>query len=157
MLLQDCPEHIIGSRFVLQGFNIRNSSEEAEVVTQLRKVCHDSKFNVTVFHPYFIYFDQVKRLLFNIFTKFALYFLLVFVGSSHNSAIYCCSGHDGCSLDIRPKSSLLSLGGIFNCIYRTQSPRIHDFLGHQFGCNIYDQSHHAHGILCGFCSTYILS
>merc|ERR1719341_325960 len=55
---QDCTEHIIGSRFVLQGFNIRNSSEEAEVVTQLRKVCHDSKFNVTVFHPYFIYFDQ---------------------------------------------------------------------------------------------------
>ena len=60
MLLQDCTEHIIGSRFVLQGFNIRNSSEEAEVVTQLRKVCHDSKFNVTVFHPYFIYFDQVR-------------------------------------------------------------------------------------------------
>jgi len=57
---QDCieEEHIVGSRFVLQGTNIRTANDEAGLVLQLRAVCDASKYNVTVFHPYFIYFDQ---------------------------------------------------------------------------------------------------
>lgn len=56
----DCEEeeHIVGSRFVLQGWNIKNANDEAQVVKELREVCHASKYNVTVFNPYFIYFDQ---------------------------------------------------------------------------------------------------
>jgi hypothetical protein len=33
-------------------------------VEELRQVCHLSKYNVTVFHPYFIYFDQVFSFLY---------------------------------------------------------------------------------------------
>lgn len=51
-------EHIVGARFILQGHRILNSNDESELVQELREICHQSKYNVTVFHPYFIYFDQ---------------------------------------------------------------------------------------------------
>jgi hypothetical protein len=50
---------VVGSRFVLQGHRILDSRDEARVVEELRLICHHTKYNVTVFHPYFIYFDQV--------------------------------------------------------------------------------------------------
>ena len=52
-------EHIVGARFILQGHRILNSNDESKLVHELREICHASKYNVTVFHPYFIYFDQV--------------------------------------------------------------------------------------------------
>ena len=52
-------EHIVGARFILQGHKILNSNDESKLVHELREICHASKYNVTVFHPYFIYFDQV--------------------------------------------------------------------------------------------------
>ena len=52
-------EHIAGARFILQGHKILNSNDESKLVHELREICHASKYNVTVFHPYFIYFDQV--------------------------------------------------------------------------------------------------
>ena len=62
LLLQaDCEPRteIVGSRFVLQGYRILNSRDEAKVVEELRNICHHSNYNVTVFHPFFIYYDQV--------------------------------------------------------------------------------------------------
>lgn len=62
--IEDCKgnpgalEHIVGARFLLQGHQIQNSQDEAKFVQELRDICHASKYNVTVFHPYFIYFDQ---------------------------------------------------------------------------------------------------
>jgi hypothetical protein len=53
---------VVGSRFVLQGHRILDSRDEARVVEELRLICHHTKYNVTVFHPYFIYFDQVSIL-----------------------------------------------------------------------------------------------
>jgi len=57
---QDCTgkQSIVGSRFILQGYNIRDANDEAQVVRDLRKICADSKYDISVFHPYFIYFDQ---------------------------------------------------------------------------------------------------
>jgi hypothetical protein len=52
---------VVGSRFVLQGHRILDSRDEARVVEELRLICHHTKYNVTVFHPYFIYFDQVSK------------------------------------------------------------------------------------------------
>ncbi len=52
---------VVGSRFVLQGHRILDSRDEARVVEELRLICHHTKYNVTVFHPYFIYFDQVCK------------------------------------------------------------------------------------------------
>lgn len=54
------PRRIIGSRFLIQGANIRDANDEKIFVEELRNICHASKYNVTVFHPYFIYFDQVS-------------------------------------------------------------------------------------------------
>ena len=59
--LKVCSEHIVGARFILQGHRILNSNDESELVQELRDICHASKYNVTVFHPYFIYFDQVTQ------------------------------------------------------------------------------------------------
>ncbi len=49
---------IIGARFMIQGARIYDSNQEQLFVEELRAVCHASPFNVTVFHPFFIFFDQ---------------------------------------------------------------------------------------------------
>ena len=52
-------QHIIGARFMIQGAHIYDTNQEQIFVEELRAVCHNSQFNVTVFHPFFIFFDQV--------------------------------------------------------------------------------------------------
>ena len=52
-------EHIVGSRFMIQGHRIFTARDESRLTEELREVCHRSPFNVTVFHPFFIYYDQV--------------------------------------------------------------------------------------------------
>ncbi len=32
---------------------------EKEFVQELREICHTTPLNVTVYHPFFIFFDQV--------------------------------------------------------------------------------------------------
>ena len=58
---QATTEHIVGARFILQGHRILNSNDESELVQELRDICHASKYNVTVFHPYFIYVGHVTH------------------------------------------------------------------------------------------------
>ena len=53
--------HIAAARFLIQGAYIMNAVEEKIFLEELRDVTHASKFNITVFHPYFMYFDQVRR------------------------------------------------------------------------------------------------
>ena len=56
----DGNQHIIGTRFMIQGTKIYNANQEKRFVEELRAVCGDSvPYEVYVFHPYFIYFDQV--------------------------------------------------------------------------------------------------
>ena len=43
---------------MIQGAHIYDSNQEQKFVEELRAVCHNSPFNVTVFHPFFIFFDQ---------------------------------------------------------------------------------------------------
>jgi hypothetical protein len=54
----DDGNHIIAARFMIQGAHIYDSNGEKNFVKELRAVCHASPFNVTVFHPFFIFFDQ---------------------------------------------------------------------------------------------------
>ena len=49
---------IVGARFMIQGAHIYDTNQEQNFVEELRAVCHASPFNVTVFHPFFIFFDQ---------------------------------------------------------------------------------------------------
>lgn len=50
---------IIASRFMIQAVNISDGNMEKEMVRDLRRICHESHLNVSVFHPYFVFFDQV--------------------------------------------------------------------------------------------------
>lgn len=50
---------IIGMRYLIQAVNISGTEHEKEMVRALRKICRESPLNVSVFHPYFVFFDQV--------------------------------------------------------------------------------------------------
>lgn len=49
---------IIASRFIIQTFEILDANDDKDMMETLRKVALDAPFNVTVFNPFFIYFDQ---------------------------------------------------------------------------------------------------
>lgn len=53
-------KNIIGMRYLIQAVNISGTEHEKEMVRALRKICKDSPLNVTVFHPYFVFFDQFE-------------------------------------------------------------------------------------------------
>lgn len=49
---------ILASRFIVQTYKILDANADKDMMEAFRKVAADSKFNVTVFNPFFIYFDQ---------------------------------------------------------------------------------------------------
>lgn len=51
---------IIASRFMIQAVNITDGNMEKEMVKELRRIAHESPLNISVFHPYFVFFDQVS-------------------------------------------------------------------------------------------------
>ncbi|KAF7270000.1 hypothetical protein GWI33_016989 [Rhynchophorus ferrugineus] len=53
-------ENIVAMRFLIQAVNISGTEHEKEMVRALRKICKDSPLNATVFHPYFVFFDQFE-------------------------------------------------------------------------------------------------
>ena len=137
--LQECVEaggqmeHIVGARFILQGHRILNSNDESKLVQELRSICHASNYNVTVFHPYFIYFDQVfiKRL---IKDRLANNFSILVFGRTANNHSMCsdsCWHHDVCLPHLYSQPCLLSLGCILHCQHRDWSSGFYDILGNQ--------------------------
>lgn len=56
----DAGDRIIASRFLIQAVNVSGTNEEKEMVKYLRKIVADSPLNASVFHPYFVFFDQVS-------------------------------------------------------------------------------------------------
>ncbi len=58
-MLSSDGTHIIASRMVVQGTNIKNANDEKIFVQDLRTACASSGLDATVFHPYFVFFDQV--------------------------------------------------------------------------------------------------
>lgn len=51
---------IIASRFLIQAVNITDTNHEKVMVRDLRQICKDSPLNATIFHPYFVFFDQFE-------------------------------------------------------------------------------------------------
>lgn len=51
---------IIASRFLIQALNITDTNHEKVMVADLRKLVHDSPLNASIFHPYFVFFDQFE-------------------------------------------------------------------------------------------------
>lgn len=56
----DKGEKILASRFLIQAVNISGTNEEKAMVKELRRICHESPLNASVFHPYFVFFDQFE-------------------------------------------------------------------------------------------------
>lgn len=56
----DSGEHIVASRFMIQAVNVSGTNQEKDMVKELRKICADSPLNASVFHPYFVFFDQFE-------------------------------------------------------------------------------------------------
>lgn len=56
----DSGENIIAMRFLVQAVNISGTEHEKEMVRALRKICQESPLNATIFHPYFVFFDQFE-------------------------------------------------------------------------------------------------
>ena len=90
-------EHIVGARFILQGHRILNSNDESKLVHELREICHASKYNVTVFHPYFIYFDQVMLMASWLLANLTVITLVSCGAPDHNPV----RGHRGGCDDVR--------------------------------------------------------
>jgi hypothetical protein len=51
---------IIASRFLIQAINISDTNHEKQMVRDLRDICKNAPLNVTIFHPYFVFFDQFE-------------------------------------------------------------------------------------------------
>jgi len=52
---------ITASRFVVQATALHEPDQDRRLMEAIRGLAHDSKLNVTVFHPKFIFFDQLSR------------------------------------------------------------------------------------------------
>jgi hypothetical protein len=83
----DDGTRIIASRLLIQAVNISDTNGEKEMVRALRNVCHQSPLNVSVFHPYFVFFDQVNKV-YECFPMFEV--LLVYVGEELGCVIWQC-------------------------------------------------------------------
>lgn len=51
---------IEASRFLIQAINISDTNHEKQMVRDLRAICKSAPLNVTIFHPYFVFFDQFE-------------------------------------------------------------------------------------------------
>ncbi|RVE49013.1 hypothetical protein evm_006371 [Chilo suppressalis] len=56
----EAGDRIIASRFLIQAINISGTNHEKEMVKVLRDVVAQSPLNASVFHPYFVFFDQFE-------------------------------------------------------------------------------------------------
>lgn len=51
---------IIASRFLVQALNITDTNHEKRMVKDLRQLVKESSLNASIFHPYFVFFDQFE-------------------------------------------------------------------------------------------------
>lgn len=58
VLFNEDKTAIVGTRYVIQAYNIIDANKEKDMVLELRKIADSQPFPVTVFQQYFIYFDQ---------------------------------------------------------------------------------------------------
>ncbi|KAH0954942.1 hypothetical protein HN011_012426 [Eciton burchellii] len=56
----DKDEKIVASRFLIQAVNVSGTNQEKDMVKELRRICDSSPLNASVFHPYFVFFDQFE-------------------------------------------------------------------------------------------------
>ncbi|XP_014293320.1 patched domain-containing protein 3 [Halyomorpha halys] len=56
----DDGSKIVASRMMIQAVNISDGNMEKDMVRDLRRIARESSLNVTVFHPYFVFFDQFE-------------------------------------------------------------------------------------------------
>lgn len=60
MKFNENQTRIEASRFLIQAINITDTNHEKQMVRDLRDICRNSPINITIFHPYFVFFDQFE-------------------------------------------------------------------------------------------------
>lgn len=50
---------ILASRFIIQGYDVKDLEEDKKMISNLRKIAEESPLDVIVYHPTFAYYDQV--------------------------------------------------------------------------------------------------
>lgn len=56
----DANERIVANRILIQAVNVSGTNQEKDMVKELRGICDRSPLNASVFHPYFVFFDQFE-------------------------------------------------------------------------------------------------
>jgi hypothetical protein len=52
---------ILSSRFFVQVVNVSTLNDDRRIMEFARQIADNSAYNVTVFNPYFVFFDQVRH------------------------------------------------------------------------------------------------
>lgn len=60
MRFSEDGQRIEASRFLAQTEDVLNGEQGTEIMMDLRAETQKFPFNITVFNPYFLYFDQVS-------------------------------------------------------------------------------------------------
>lgn len=87
----DTGEKIVASRFLIQAVNVSGTNQEKDMVKELRSICAASPLNASVFHPYFVFFDQfelvkptsIQCMIFGAFVMMLISFIFI-------PNIFCC-------------------------------------------------------------------
>ena len=133
-------EHIIASRFLIQAVNVSGTNQEKDMVKELRRICTDSPLNASVFHPYFVFFDQfelVKPTSIQCMVFGALIMMLISFIFIPN--VLCCL-----------------LGRFLHYFHRAGRRWLHGPLGRQSGQHIHDQPDHVHRLQRGLHCSHLL-
>ena len=51
---------IVATRFIIQTKHINNTLEDKDMMLELRRICAESELECSIFHPLFVFFDQVS-------------------------------------------------------------------------------------------------
>ncbi|KAF0307910.1 Patched domain-containing protein 1 [Amphibalanus amphitrite] len=58
VIFDSAGEKIVSTRFLIQTQDIRDTQEDMRMMLELRRICDESDFKCTVYHPMFTFFDQ---------------------------------------------------------------------------------------------------
>lgn len=134
------------------------------MVRALRQLCYDSPLNVTVFHPYFVFFDQViifryhlaGYLLECVCTKITVFSVRTRSTDFHSIDGGRSYNHDDRFIHLHSERTLLVVGSVQCHFYRVGSSRIHGAVERQLGLYIHDQLNHVYRFLRRLHCTYLL-
>ena len=63
LIFNEDETRIVATRFIVQAYKVMGAEEDRLLMQDMRRFAEESPLNVTVFHPFFIFFDQVRLII----------------------------------------------------------------------------------------------